>query len=371
MNLNLEKALRDISLIIEQDKKSSTYKFALLRGTIEIINENSPFIYESKGLFYIPFGALIEKWILYYYPIFDNELKIKQTNNNTLSFQTELLNVITEYKDVGRFDKFYKDFVFKGLSEKGQYLIVPLIKKLKSTITGQPMKHAGFSIYQKHYSIFNKDLCTLSLPKKISTSSDFTNNCGFYSIPKDYYIAFKTLGGLLTGRNSLLFNWALFSASSDENISISQAISPLLYNSEIERKTNHVREQLESYKKENKKLFCVWSGNEVSNFEVDHLFPFSYWSNNDYWNLLPVQKSVNNSKLDKIVTENQIEKSKDLILNYWNWYFEKNELGFKSSFQKNLLGEFPKKDWKERGIDRIKYLSKYYINERGYQPWEI
>ena len=34
----------NISKIIERDKKTSTYKFALLRGTIEIIQDNSPFI---------------------------------------------------------------------------------------------------------------------------------------------------------------------------------------------------------------------------------------------------------------------------------------------------------------------------------------
>jgi hypothetical protein len=34
----------NISKIIERGKKSSTYKYALLRGTIDIIQENTPFL---------------------------------------------------------------------------------------------------------------------------------------------------------------------------------------------------------------------------------------------------------------------------------------------------------------------------------------
>ncbi|MDP2043433.1 MAG: hypothetical protein Q8S14_01105 [Algoriphagus sp.] len=34
----------NISKIIERDSKATTYKFALLRGTIDLIQENSPFL---------------------------------------------------------------------------------------------------------------------------------------------------------------------------------------------------------------------------------------------------------------------------------------------------------------------------------------
>ena len=34
----------NISKIIERDSKSTTYKFALLRGVIDIIQDNSPYI---------------------------------------------------------------------------------------------------------------------------------------------------------------------------------------------------------------------------------------------------------------------------------------------------------------------------------------
>ena len=43
-----KKIFSNIGKIIERDSKSTTYKFALLRGTIDIIQENSPYIYQKK-----------------------------------------------------------------------------------------------------------------------------------------------------------------------------------------------------------------------------------------------------------------------------------------------------------------------------------
>ncbi len=54
----------NISKIIERDSKTSTYKFALLRGVIDIIQDNSPFISFFQDRAYFPTGLLIEKWLL-------------------------------------------------------------------------------------------------------------------------------------------------------------------------------------------------------------------------------------------------------------------------------------------------------------------
>jgi hypothetical protein len=46
---------------------------------------------------------------------------------------------------------------------------------------------------------------------------------------------------------------------------------------------------------------CVWSGRQLGarNFVVDHANPFSLWGNNDLWNLLPADRTVNGRKSDK------------------------------------------------------------------------
>ena len=49
----------NISKIIERDSKTTTYKFALLRGVIDIIQDNSPYISFSENRLQIPTGLLI------------------------------------------------------------------------------------------------------------------------------------------------------------------------------------------------------------------------------------------------------------------------------------------------------------------------
>ncbi|MGB6084909.1 hypothetical protein [Moheibacter sp.] len=82
----------NISKIIERDSKSTTYKFALLRGVIDIIQENSPYIRIEDNRLYIPTGLLIEKWLLYYYPILESQTIIPQINGEAnLAFGNQSL----------------------------------------------------------------------------------------------------------------------------------------------------------------------------------------------------------------------------------------------------------------------------------------
>ena len=61
--------LTDLAKIIERDSKDSTYKFALLRGTIDII-QNFPHYRETDGkTISYPMGLMVLKWIEYYYPL--------------------------------------------------------------------------------------------------------------------------------------------------------------------------------------------------------------------------------------------------------------------------------------------------------------
>lgn len=111
-----EDIFRNISRIIERDSKVTTYKFALLRGLIDIIQENSPYISFSGGRAHFPTGLLIEKWILYYYPILESPNAIPQINGNAnIAFINQLRKTILFYKERGGFSAFYNDLKTKGI----------------------------------------------------------------------------------------------------------------------------------------------------------------------------------------------------------------------------------------------------------------
>ena len=52
---------KTINTIIERDSKDATYKFALLRGVIEISQEYQQLVKESGDRVSLPLGLLIEK----------------------------------------------------------------------------------------------------------------------------------------------------------------------------------------------------------------------------------------------------------------------------------------------------------------------
>jgi len=125
-----EVVFANISKIIERDSKVTTYKYALLRGVIDLIQDNSPYIYFSKGRADIPTGLLIEKWILYYYPILESPTFIPQINGDVnLAFGNQLNQIISAYRNIGGFSAFYNDLKSKGIPESIQPNFIVLAKK--------------------------------------------------------------------------------------------------------------------------------------------------------------------------------------------------------------------------------------------------
>src|SRR5690606_33772682 len=178
----------NISKIIERDSKTTTYKFALLRGVIDIIQDNSPYISFAENRVHFPTGLLIEKWLLYYYPILESQTAIPQINGETnLAFGNSFVNIISAYKEIGGFSVFYNDLRNKGIPKNLQNDFFELAKKLRDTITKMPMKYIGRSISSDYYSIFNFENGVLRKGNSDIDIAFLIHNFGSFSIPKEYY----------------------------------------------------------------------------------------------------------------------------------------------------------------------------------------
>lgn len=364
---------QNISKIIERDSKTTTYKFALLRGVIEIIQDNSPFINISKDRVHFPTGLLIEKWMLYYYPILECSTNIPQINGETnLAFGIQFKKIINAYKSVGGYSAFYNDLKNKGIPKNLQVDFFALAKKLKGTITTMPMKYIGRSISNDYYSIFNFESGTT---RRSSTQIDLEfliDNFGAFSIPKNYYEAFKVLGSFISGQDSILFKWAEFSVNaSGQNLSIEKVVNEVLKSPITEREIVESKRIYKEILKREGKVVCVWTGKEISVYDVDHMIPFSVWKNNDLWNLLPSQQKTNNQKRDKIPSPELIERQKNLIIDYWELINESQSQRFKKEIQVALLGNSSYAAWQQTGIKQLQSSCTYLISNRGYEEWKI
>lgn len=364
---------QNISKIVERDSKVTTYKFALLRGVIDMIQDNSPFITFSSERVFFPTGILIEKWLLYYYPILESKVSIPQIHGNVnLAFGGQFENLIDYYKSNGGFSAFYNDLTNKSIPDDIKNDFIDLAKKLRGTITGMPMKHIGFSITEEYYSLFKYE--NTRIQNRISESVDLVfliKNFGTFSIPKEYYEAFQVIGSFVSGQDSLLFKWAEFSVNaSKHNLSIDKVLNDVLKNPITEREIAESKNFYKSILRKEGKVYCVWSGDSISRYDIDHMIPFSVWKNNDLWNLLPSRKTTNNDKRDKIPSPELVERKKDIITYYWQLIYDNNPQRFRKEIQVALLGNNTFESWQDTAIMQLQRSCEYLISVRGFAEWK-
>lgn len=362
----------NISKIIERDSKTTTYKFALLRGVIDIIQENSPYISFVESRVHIPTGLLIEKWLLYYYPILQSQTSIPQINGETnLVFSNHLSKLIFAYESRGGFSAFYNDLKNRGIPEDLQSDFYELSKKLRDTITKMPMKYIGRSITNDFYSIFKYEnkIVRRNLNFDIET---LIKDFGTFSIPFEYYEAFKILGSFINGQDSILFKWAEFSVNaSGNNLSVHEVLNEVLKSPITLRDIKESKKLYKEILQKEGKVYCVWTGRKITNYDIDHMIPFSVWKNNDLWNLLPSDSKINNQKRDKIPTPEIIERQKSLIIDYWGIIYEHQSKRFQKEIQVALLGNHSFDSWKNIGISKLQNSCNYLIETRGFEGWKI
>jgi hypothetical protein len=369
-----DEVFSNISKIIERDSKFATYKFALLRATIDVIQENSPFISFSGEKVIIPTGLLVEKWLQYYYPIMESEVRVPQIGrNNNLAFEKSFLNVVAFYRNgKGGFSTFYNDLRRKGFSDEISETVLLLFKEVADTIIKQPMRYIGRSLSNEYYSIFKIESGKKRNTRNLQPNLDFLiHSFGTFSIPMEYYKAFQFLGSFISGQDSILFKWAEFSHySSNQTIEITYILDNLLKSPITQRESSESRKIFNSVLAKEGAISCVWTGKGISNYHVEHIIPFAIWKNNDLWNLLPSKASTNNQKRDKIPSPQIITKQKDLIVHYWDVVNKVYPERFEKELRLSLLGHSSLDNWKNVAIDKLKLTCDYLINVRGFEEWK-
>lgn len=361
-----QQTFRHINQILSQDNKSSTYKFALLRGTIELIEDNSPYIAVNGDRVHFPLGLLVEKWLLYYFPL----ANVPQINRSTnLAFASLLQSVVEFYELRGGFSAFYNDLKSKGIPQDIQSIFLQLTKSIATTITNMPMKYIGTSIYNQFYGIYQYERGRTR--KTHSVDAEFLiNSFGTFSIPIEYYEAFQVLGSFISGHNAILFKWAEFSVqASGKTLSITQVLDEVLKSPITQRDILESKTLYRNIISTEGKIRCVWSGDYLTRYDIDHIIPFSVWKNNDLWNLLPADSKINNAKRGMIPTPNLIDNQRELITHYWDLIHQHKTERFQKELQVALLGYEQTVSWHNPAIEQLKQSCDYLITVRGFESW--
>lgn len=366
-----QKIFRDISHIIERDSKVSTYKFALLRGTIDIIQDNSPYISFKADRVHIPVGLLVEKWLIYYYPLLESDVPLPQNfGSANLAFENSFKKLIVAYKERNSLSAFYRDLTQNNLPADVKPILKKLISDLKRTITNMPMKYIGYSVNGEHYSVYRKEERSSAIRGDNLDRRTIIQNSGWFSIPVAYYEAFKLIGSFVGGTDSILFKWAEFSVRAEGgNLNMEAVLQRILESPVTERDSEQSKKLYREILQRTGKVQCVWSGKNVTEYHVDHVIPFAVWRNNDLWNLLPASSKVNGQKSDRIPTPEIIDLSAERIFSYWERIEGAQPDRFDREIRVSLLGTNEQSNWREVALHQLKDRCSYLIESRGFEAW--
>jgi hypothetical protein len=375
-----------VSQILERDSKVTTYKFALLRATIDVIQLYDHLITpmaEGKRVL-IPTGLIVERWIWYYYPLLENDF-FPQIHGESvtgegpvIAFRRTFTELIRAWQEYGRFTQFYNDYRKMTLPEGINHLLGSLVKELYQTITRMPMKHIGQYGSGELYSIYRIEDGRKRTPEGAVISTDFLiRNMGTFSIPYKFYLTLKYLGTFIEGTESVLNKWADFITVANRRYTVSkEVVLDRLYRTpEMYRDVGEVKRFYLS-RLDSGGLFCVWSGKRLGRdtMDVDHVLPFARFPNNSFWNLLPAARSINNNKRDRIPEPELLDKREGMIFEYWDMLREHYEEVFLQEVQLDLLpatrqSNFP--DWEHAALDGLKEKADFLIRVRGIEGWRM
>lgn len=298
------------AVLSTREKKVATYKLALIRALCAIaLTETRSVRFTADGAVRVPMQAIAERWVIYYWPLFDSNTLLPQMNGESkagrhlLAFSSELDALVTAYRRQGGLSAFAADRRAGELIEPARPLYTGLLKTLRQTIRVGPVTYAGGSL----------------------PSPMFKHDKGDVLVAASIWRELSLMGHWI--QDALLLRWAeLVSRLSSGEVSVETAIAHLLVSPDPDREAAAARELYLSQPS----LKCVWTGSAVDrkSLAVDHVLPYSLWRNNDLWNLLPSHAKVNAAKSDKLPTRELLRARRDAIAHCWTLSREAFRLRF-------------------------------------------
>ena len=371
---------QELSTILETDSTDNTYKYALLRAVSEICQKYTHLMDIKGDLVWFPTGLIVEKWLLYYWPIFEYENFIPQmperylrSKRLRLSFRNQFQKIITYYKKGNGLSQFYNEYLNNEIPSDINDQLLDLMKKIRYSITRYPMKHLGYSVYKKHYPIFSF-IPSDKIPRQSVTRELLIQKFGRFSIPLEYFKVFNILGGFILGDQSILMQWAEFTEKfTDKRPTFSEIYNLLNQEPTTERQVQKIRNYYEKILLDQGELKCTWSGKLITSdnqLHIDHMIPFSKWKNNDLWNLVPTHNSVNNKKKDRIPSLTLLEERKPNIIEHWLKVEAKYPQQFISEIKLSLVGYIKTEDLIDTAFSSLIDKANSLINSRKYLYWD-
>jgi 2-polyprenyl-3-methyl-5-hydroxy-6-metoxy-1,4-benzoquinol methylase len=347
------RSLDQIEAILNRDKKDATYKPALFRALAELATTSyHAAVWLPEGRVAIPIGLIADKWLEYFWPLFESPDFIPQKRGEKpqclkpVAFRAELDQLITLFRSMGGLSGFSVTHRANALAADAKLLHRRLHNKLCDTIRSGPVYYAGGG----GSGTFSYDKPSRSIV-----------------MSADLWRELSIMGNWIA--DATVLRWAELTAEiSQGKLRPSQIIDQLLTPPIEERNVFAARGVYEALLDK----VCVWTDRPLRGpFDVDHAIPFALWRNNDLWNLLPASSVINNQKRVRLPSRDLLRSRKDCIIHYWSLMHDAHSIRFEFE-----MGKLTGRDtavggnWENRLFNTVAESIEFTALQRGVERWQ-
>lgn len=293
------RSLDQIESILSRDKKTATYKLALLRALCDLALHAPRIVkWRNDHTVAIPLRPVAELWLQYYWPLFEGtddgafipQLGSEASNRSgKVAFRRPVTTLVRAYARRGGLTEFL--VALRAGELEGDARVREALQSISKTIVAGPITYAGGSLGARV----------------------FRHEKGWLVLDAALWREFNLTGHWI--EDALVLRWAqLAHQFSKEEVPVGAILDRLVVRPDPDRETQAARQVFA----QTSDLACVWTGKRLTVFDVDHVLPYSLWHNNDLWNLLPAAPAVNAKKRDRIPTRALLAASQARIFRYWD-----------------------------------------------------
>lgn len=301
-------ALNLIRSLILRDRKSSSYKLALLRVLGRIAEDHPGIAREGKGeQIELPLGLVALYWLRAYLPL--ARLGLPQHPQAASGFKATLARLndldAPQLRPGSTFQSQVAVDLRRSLFEAAQ-----TIRRMPATY----LTHPGTQL--PIFDVRPRPVGSAMAAGILRLDEACLWGFGTFTVPYHLWRSFSRWGPWI--EPLLRQEWAAYMESLMEAGDPRDLWRALAW-VDPQRDTREVRALVDDIRARGQSIYCVWSGRRLQDgVDVDHCLPLAAWPCQDLWNLVPSSSTVNRAKGDKLVTPERLEGARDRLLEWWD-----------------------------------------------------
>lgn len=335
-------SIQMFEMILNSGTRTTTYKFGLLTGLVDYVIEN-PLEPPRNNFHFIPLFYLTKQFLAYYFPLVVKD--IRQGPDIKNKSPTKIRNLLIDFYQLNQIQQqlsFPLDIdttnlliSFINFDQTLPKSLIKLLFDIRKIVIDQPLQYIR-NVKDEQISLFG----LLSTSDSFQSAFETHRKTGL-QLKYQNIKGTDTWNDLLSSENlHLFFSHQTFQEISEmrfwlrdvlikrwaqECIERFGATEPNLLSlfdiwKKVPQRDNAVISAYRLLYQEKGLQLCTYCNQSITkNLQIDHLFPWSIFPVNSFWNLYPVCSSCNAAKSDRIpiITdkiENRIVKHLDLCL---------------------------------------------------------